>query len=116
RIGIGELEDRVRLEPLTDQEAVLLLRAVARLHGLDRLVNKDNSVLANYCRRMNNNPGFIKWFVSAVQAGMRPEEALERPEVFLDFCMSNVYNFLNPEAKHVLNVLLCLPGAKTQAE
>ena len=65
---------------------------------------------------MHNNPGFIKWFVAAVKSGKRPEEILAKPVLFLDFCMSNVYNYLSNESKAVLQSMLCLPGSFTLAE
>src|SRR5207245_2141925 len=62
------------------------------------------------------NPGFIKWFVSAVQAGSRPEDALGNPDVFLDFCMSNVYTYLSNESRTLLRSMVVVPGSRSQAE
>jgi Tfp pilus assembly protein PilF/cold shock CspA family protein len=106
----------VKLEGLASGEAVQLLRNLARVRGVDRLVKTSNEMLSGFCARMHNNPGYIKWFVSAVQVGRRPEEVLEKSGLFLDFCLSNVYNYLSETARRLLESLVSLPGSISQAE
>jgi tetratricopeptide (TPR) repeat protein len=65
---------------------------------------------------MGGRPAYIKWFISGVQAGQRPEELLQKNELFLDFCMSNVHRYLSENARMVLRCLQVLPGPRTQAE
>lgn len=116
RIGLGELEFRVRLDPLGQDEAVRLLRAVASVRGVNEIVRMPNKALAGYCSKMRFNPGHIKWFVSAVQAGSRPEEVLASPDVFLRFCMDNVYSYLSEDSRATLDAILCVPEEHTQPE
>lgn len=116
RIGIGAFEYPQKLQAMDQGEAVDLLRAMARVRGVTDLVRLDNAKLVDFCRRMKFNPGFIKWFVSAVQAGTRPEEVLSKPDIFLDFCMSNVYNYLSAPGRAVLRSMLGLPGKHSLAE
>ena len=116
RIGIGAFEYPQKLQAMDKADAVDLLRALAKTRGVTDLVKLDNAKLANYCQRMKFSPGFIKWFVSAVQAGKRPEEVLSKPDIFLDFCMSNVYNYLSAQGKTVLRSMLVLPGKHSLAE
>ena len=116
RIGIGAYEYPQKLQAMDRSEAVDLLRAIARSRGVMDLVRLDNAKLVDFCRRMKYNPGYIKWFVSAVQAGTRPEEVLSRPDVFLDFCMSNVYEYLSLTGRTVLRSMLGLPGRHSLAE
>lgn len=116
RIGIGAFEYPVKLMPMEEPEAVALLRALAKSRNVTKLTKTNNKDLSNYCKKMKNSPGFIKWFVSAVQAGRRPEEVLDNPAIFLDFCMSNVYEYLADESRYVLDVMLCAPGQLSQAE
>ena len=116
RIGLGKFEYPIKLQPMDEGEAIQLLRALARIRGVEGLVRTSNQLLSRYCKQMKNNPGFIKWFVSAVQAGTRPEEVLARPDIFLDFCMSNVYKYLSQDSLKVLQALLCLPEQASQAE
>lgn len=116
RIGLGAFEYRVALASLEEDEAVLLLRAMARSRQMSDLTAISNKKLAEYSGKMKNNPGFIKWFVSAVQAGKRPEEVLANPDMFLDYCMSNVYQYLHNESKIVLRTMHCVAGPLSQAE
>jgi len=116
RIGLGAYEFPVKLEPLNNQEAVQLLRVLAQVRGVTGLTKCNNRKLGVYSRKMQNNPGFIKWFVSAVQAGQRPEDILDKPDVFLEFCMSNVYHYLGSNSRLVLKSMQALPGRHSQAE
>lgn len=116
RIGVGAYEYPVKLEPMTENEAIQLVRLLSQVRGVHRLFAVQNGKLARYCQRMNNNPGYIKWFVSAVQAGKRPEDILNTSHVFLDYCMSNVYEYLSPDGKSLLRAMLCIPGRHSQTE
>lgn len=109
RIGIGEYEYRVNLQPLPNVDAARLLRAVAKVSGVKVLATMPEQDLGEMCDRMQNNPLFIKWFVSAVQAGVPIEEVLVDPSLFLDFCMSNVYDHLSEASTNLLKVLLASP-------
>jgi LuxR family glucitol operon transcriptional activator len=106
RIGVGAFEYPVTLQAMDEPEIL----------GAADLVKTSNKNLAGYCRRMKNNPGYLKWFVSAVQAGKRPEEVLAKPDVFLDFCMSNVYDYLSASSQALIRAMLCVPGKHSQAE
>jgi len=116
RIGIGAYEYPVKIQPLENSEAIQLLRSLSKGRGVPGLVKTNNKVLEGFCKRMSNNPGFIKWFVSTIQAGRRPEEVLQNPDLFLDYCMSNVYRYLSEDSRIVLRALVCLPQSHSQAE
>ena len=116
RIGLGPYEHPVKLPKLDGDEAVQLIRALAHVRGVTDLVGMDNKKVARYCHRMNNNPLWIKWFVSGVQAGVRPEELLARPDQFLEFSMSNVFDYLSDCSRRVLQMMQVVPGKKSQPE
>lgn len=116
RIGLGAFEFPVKLKSLGNQEAVQLLRTLSQVRGVTELTKYNHRKLGVYCRKMHNNPGFIKWFVSAVQAGQRPEAILDDPDIFLEFCMSNVYHYLDANSKLVLKSMQAFPGRHSQAE
>jgi len=116
RIGLGAFEVPVKLSAMDSGEAIQLLRALAKIRGASHLVRISNNRLKKYCERMKNNPGFIKWFVSAVQVGRRPEDVLANPDIFLEFCMSNVYEYLSETSKKVLRSMLFLGKQHSQAE
>ncbi len=105
RVGLQSLELPVRLKAMSKDESVQLLRALAAIRGTEQLTRMNNKGLYAYCERLHHNPLFIKWFVSTVQHGSRPEESLSNQHVPLDFCMSNVFKHLTPDSKTLLRVL-----------
>jgi LuxR family glucitol operon transcriptional activator len=116
RIAVGAYEHPVPLEPMTDDEAIRLLRALADVRGVGDLVAMDNKRLVKYCGRMKNNPLWIRWFVSGVQAGERPEALLGNPDHFLNYALSNVYEYLTDESRQILRVMQSVPGPHSQAQ
>ncbi|WP_166435902.1 NB-ARC domain-containing protein [Cellulomonas shaoxiangyii] len=115
RIGLGSLEIPLRLGPLEANDGVTLLRATARTRGVGALASAPQEVLERFIHKMRSHPLYIKWFVSVIQAGRRPEDALSGSGNFLDFCMSNVYEFLSDESLAALRCLQALPGRHSQA-
>lgn len=116
RIRLGAYEFPVQLEPMSELEGVQLLRATAKVRGCGRLVAASNKTLAGFCSRMRNNPLHIKWFVSAVQAGQRPEKVLADEKIFLQFCLSNVFSQIGDNSRRLVRTLLTLGGSYTVAE
>lgn len=115
RIGVG-VENPVNLGPLTDDEAERLLYVLARTREVDALKALDRDGMSRISKAMLGRPAYIKWFVSGVQAGKRPEELLRDNGLFLDYCMSNVHKFLRAGAQTVLKCMQVLPGVRTQSE
>ena len=116
RIGLGSFEHPVRLPKLSAEQAVQMIRALAHVRGVGDLLRMDNAKVATYCQRMDNNPLWIKWFVSGVQAGVRPGDLLANPDRFLEFSMSNVYEYLSARSREVLQAMQVVPGKKSQPE
>lgn len=116
RISVGAYDYPIRLDPMDTNDSVQLLRALAKIRGLDNQFKVGNQQIADYCKRMHNNPAYIKWFISAIQAGKRPEEILSQPDLFLDFCLSNVYQYLSESSQKVIASMLCMPGKHSYAE
>lgn len=116
RIRLGAFEFPLQLETLSHAEATQLLRATAKARECSRLVLMPDTKLKKYCERMRNNPLHIKWFVSAVQAGQRPEAALSDDRLFLQFCLSNVFNVISADGRRLVRALLSLGGSYTVAE
>ena len=116
RVALGAYDFPVDVGPLSDGEALQLIRQTARVRGVPGLVAMPNEQLLRLCRQMHNSPGFMQWFVAAVRAGQRPEDVLAAPDEFLDFCMSNVYGFVQEEGRNVLDILQCVPESASQAE
>ncbi len=116
RLGLGYLDYPEKVDPFDPLESVAYLRAVAASRGASQLVKTNNAKLGEFCVRMNHNPLHIKWFVSAVCAGKRPEEVLAKPDLLLDFCMSNVYTYLSPESQRLIRAMLSAQSYHSFAE
>nr|WSZ96743.1 NB-ARC domain-containing protein [Streptomyces sp. NBC_00857] len=115
RIGLG-IENPVSLDPLSDDDSARLLRALARVRGVPALQGIPAPAVMQMVKSMKGHPAYIRWFVAGVQAGRRPEELLHKNDLVLDFCMSNVYEYLGDEARSVLRSMQVLPGRRSQAE
>lgn len=116
RVALGELEYPEKIGPFDDQAAVDLLRKFARVRQVSDIVKANNKSLSNYCRRMKNNPLWIKWFVELVQSGKRAEDALANTSEFMEFAFENVYGNLSEAGREILDVLVTVPGENGQAE
>jgi LuxR family transcriptional regulator, glucitol operon activator len=112
RIGLGAYEYPVKLQGIGETFASQLLRNISKLRKVESIFKADEKILRNYVNRMHRNPSYIKWFVSSVQTGKSPETVLQNSDIFLDFCMSNVYEFLSENAQKLTSSLQCAPGLK----
>jgi LuxR family glucitol operon transcriptional activator len=115
RIGLG-IENPVQLEPMSRDEASSLLRAVARIRQVRQLQDLSQEAVAKLAQQMSGHPAYIKWFVAGVQSGKRPEQLLSDNQLLLEFCMSNVYEYLSDDARAVLRSMQTLAGLRGQAE
>lgn len=116
RIGLGAYEYPIKLQGIEESYASQLLRSVAKIRGVDALSKLKEDMLRSYVNRMHRNPSYIKWFVSSVQTGLNPEEVLQNSDSFLDFCMSNVYEYLSSDAQKLTKSMQCAQGLKDMPE
>jgi LuxR family transcriptional regulator, glucitol operon activator len=117
RITLGAYEAPIRVSEMSEPEAVQLLRTFALTRNVSQLANASDTQLKGYCRRAHHNPGFIKWFVLAVLAGRSPESVLRNDSAtFLDFCMSNVYDYLSENARVLLQAMQVGHGLRSMME
>lgn len=116
RIGIGAYEHPIKLNGIDKKNATRFLRTLAIIRGVNSLKTLPEPTLENYVQRMNFNPSYIKWFVSCVQSGKMPEEILQNPKAFLEFCMSNVYEYLSDDTKRLTQIMLCAQGSRELPE
>ena len=116
RIGLGAYEYPIKLSGIEEVYASKLLRTLGRLRNVPSIATQEEVVLRRHVNRMYLNPGYIKWFVSAVQTGVAAETVLQNSSLFLEFCMSNVYQFLSSDARDITTTMQCAPGWKDIAE
>lgn len=65
---------------------------------------------------MSCHPAHIKWFIAGIQSGTEPERLLSDNGLVLDFCMSNVFDFLGEDSRTALRAMIVVPGSHTLAE
>lgn len=111
RLGIGQLERRFPLPPLSEQEAKLLLRKFAVAHQQRRLASLSETAISNVVEQLRHSPLAIRWYVLASEAGRVPLDTLRDQRELLDFCVKNVYDSLSENSKAVLTVLRALDRA-----
>lgn len=112
RIGLGAYEYPIKLQGMAETYASQLLRKLSQIRSVEPLYKMEEIILRKYVNRMGCNPSYIKWFVSSVQTGLSPESILQNSDMFLDFCMSNVYNYLPSDAKTLTAAMQCAPGLR----
>lgn len=112
RIGLGAYEYPIKLQGIDEHSGSQLLRTLAKIRNVPNLAQLDEKVLRTYVTRMHRNPSYIKWFVSSVQTGLGPELVLQNSSLFLEFCMSNVYQYLSSDAQSLTLAFQCAPGLK----
>lgn len=116
RIGLGAFEYPLKLHGLDEPSSCRLARQLAKIRHISTLSCIQEKTLANYCKRLHYNPGYIKWFVATTGTGVQPEHVLQNSGIFLDFCMSNIYTFLSDNTKNIISIFLLVPGWKDLAE
>jgi tetratricopeptide (TPR) repeat protein len=111
RVGLGELERRVPLEPLNEQAAEIMFRKLAERRELPHLSKLPATQIRAYVRKLRHTPLAIKWFIEAVDAGGQPDELLRDQTMLLNFCMSSIYESLDEAARDLLAVLYAVDQA-----
>ncbi|MBT2270173.1 NB-ARC domain-containing protein [Rhodococcus qingshengii] len=108
RLGIGQIERRFPLPPLSSQEAKLLLRKFARARSQKKLASLTEKTLDNVVEQLRYSPLAIRWYVLSSEAGKVPLDTLRDQRELLDFCVKNVYDGLSDNSRAVLTILRAL--------
>jgi LuxR family glucitol operon transcriptional activator len=108
RWGVGQLERIFPLPPLSEAEAILLLRRFSSVRRQSRLASLKQDTAANVVRELRYSPLAIRWFVLASEAGRVPLDSLRNQRELLDFCVKNVVENLSDDSRAVLSVLRAL--------
>lgn len=115
RTSIGAWDFPIPLQPFSSKEAEFLLRAAARFWAVYSIAKIHNQQAVEYCKRLQNNPLFIKWFVQTVALGQSPQSVLADPKIILEFCLSHVVKNLSLEAKRILYTLAFMGRSVSEA-
>ena len=105
RVGLGELERRIPLPPLSDAEAKLLFRKFAAARNQRGLSGLSDSSLSEVVKKLRWSPLAIKWYILSSEAGSVPADLIHNQQELLKFCVENVYAGLTPKSQAILSVL-----------
>lgn len=112
RLGIGQLERRIDVGPLSDKAALQLLNQFIRIRDVKALTGISPETRKEIVARFRFSPLAIRWYVLAVEAGRNPLDAIRNQDELIDFCVRSVYEELSEEARILLTALYVLsrPG------
>ncbi len=116
RISLGMLDNPISLGALSEDDSTNLLYALCSARGVNQLRTMSRQKVAEFAGQMSGHPSYIRWFVAGLQAGKRPEDLLGDNKLLLNYCMSNVYEYLDESARSTLAIFQVLPGARNMAE
>jgi len=114
RIGLGAYDFPIPLGAFPTKDARHYLRRTCQVWGVNDVAKFPDSRLDDYCKRLQYNPLFIKWFVQGLDSGLRPDELLANPKILLQYCLQNVFDHLSEDAKLTAYALLTIGGEQTQ--
>lgn len=113
RIGI-ETGLPIEVRNLTKPEARSYFRKLTQAYNANSLAPLQDQEIDRYIGRLTANPLFLKWFVTAVKAGTRPEKLLADQKDVLAFCFQNVFRHLSQNARMICNAFVAVPGSHSQ--
>ncbi len=116
RIGLGELEIRRPMLPMSEGEAAQLFRRFTQVHSVHSLSKLSQADVIKICKKLHFNPLAIRWFLTSVQQGTQPQELMNRQTELMEFCVENVYDKLSPKAVLLLQILLAARKPLAEAE
>lgn len=108
RIGVGQLERRVRLGPLREKDAANLFRSFSRARGVDWMAQLKPETVSQVLSRLRYSPLAVRWYVLSVEAGAQPNLKLLQQEELINFCVRSVYDKLSEVTQRLLVVLFSL--------
>lgn len=106
RHGLGELEYRYTLEGLSLNDAAAYFRELSKYYGLKLHELENSKIKEIVVDNLYSNPLSIKWFITSVFKGLDMNTLLNNKGDLIEFCMSNVYNKLSNNSKHILQLFL----------
>jgi cold shock CspA family protein len=106
RVGLGQLEKRIPVGPLTAKSAVAMYRQFAMRRGQSHLAQVSQEGCTHIVEALSCRPLGIRWFVEAVAAGREPGEVLANQDELVDYCIETVYECLDDKTRMVSTALL----------
>jgi len=116
RVGIGDTEHKVRVEPLELDAAIGLFDSLARARQVDHLVGLPRKELEQIQEVVSRTPLHIRWFVECAAAGQSIETIVGHRGDLIQFCVQNVYRGLSPDAMDIAGALAQVDGPQSASD
>lgn len=113
RIGVGQFERRVALDPLKESHASRLFRELSKSRDVVQLLRLQQSTVAEVVKRLRFSPLAIRWYILSIESGQQPNLALHQQDELLDFCVASVYKSIGENARHVFQILYAIERSAT---
>ncbi|MDO2932971.1 NB-ARC domain-containing protein [Paeniglutamicibacter sulfureus] len=101
REGIGQLERRIEVGPLSDKDALLLLNQMIRHRNVPALKSITGEARKNIVQKLRCSPLAIRWFILSTEAGKNPLDVIRHQDELLSYCVSSVYDNLSANSVEV---------------
>ena len=101
RVGLGQVERRIDVDPLSGSHAVAMLRRVADARRVTRIAQARQEILEDYADRLRRRPLALFWFVEGIDAGSEPEELLAGQDDLIRYCVGSVYDGLDAASRTI---------------
>lgn len=105
RVGLGQVDRRIQIEPLEVKYAVDLFRRLCRARGLGHFARLEDQQVEKILSLLGTSPLAIKWFTLALEAGQSPDTILQQRGDLVRFCVRNVFESLGKASKDLAAVL-----------
>ena len=101
RNGIGQIERRKQIGPLSDRDAVQLFNWLVKNRAVSALSSLSGTARQQIVQQLRNSPLALKWYVMSVEAGKNPITSIRDQQELLNFCVKNVFDALGDGAQFV---------------
>ena len=105
RNGVGQIERRYDLAPLSDKDGLHYLHLLIRKYRVNSLADISEESKKQIVTEFMNNPLSIKWFVLSIAAGKTIYEIKNKRKELINFCVQSVILALDVRSRSVLLAL-----------
>ena len=104
RIGLGEVEIRIDLQPLEFKESRYLFRQLANIEDVVDVLSLHDEDIDSIIKQLQTPLG-LKWFFRLLTQGLTVDEILEKTDDLIEFCTRGIFKGLT---KNDLKTISCL--------
>jgi LuxR family glucitol operon transcriptional activator len=106
RWGVGNFENRIQLEPLSERESVHLLNRLAKEYGLKDILQLNVEAKSSLILEFGEGrPLDLVWFSRARSLGIPTSTLRTQKSEFLNFCVGNVIRQVDEKTQNLIYAL-----------